>query len=65
MSLGFFLNRPTSLMTLLKPNMKINWAQKARFRASMSQSAVAHQQDASRRGSTRKASEVNVAKCSA
>lgn len=65
MSLGFFLNRPTSLITLVKPNMKMNWAQNARLRASASQSSVAHQQDRRSRGSTRNARDVKVARCRA
>lgn len=58
---GFRLKSPTSLTTFVKANMKINWAQKAYWRLLRSQFAVAHQQDARRRGSMANANEVKVA----
>jgi hypothetical protein len=60
MSLGLRLKSPTSLTTLVKPNMKTNWAQKAYRRLAGSQPSVAHQHEARSSGSTTNAKEVKV-----
>lgn len=65
MSLGLRRNRPISLTTLVKANMNTNWDQNAYWRDSVVQSAVPHQRESRRRGSTRNASEVKVAMCRA
>lgn len=60
-SLGLRRNRPISFTTLVKANMKVNWAQKAYCRFCRSQLPVAHQAEARRRGSKTKAKDVKVA----
>ena len=65
MSLGFLRNSPTSFTTLVKPNMNAISAPSRMYRFLSSHVSVPHQHEKSKRGSTRKASEVKVAMCSA
>lgn len=65
MSLGFLRNNPTSFTTLVKPNMNAISAPSRMYRFRGSQFSVPHQHEKSKRGSTKKASEVKVATCSA
>ena len=65
MSLGFLRNSPTSFTTLVKPNMKAISAPSSMYRFRSSHFSVPHQHEKSKSGSTKKASEVKVAMCSA
>ena len=61
MSLGFRRNKPISLTTLVKANIKVNCPQKAHCRLESSQPSVARQHEYRRKGSEMKAMEVKVA----
>lgn len=52
---------PTSLTTLVKPNMKMISAAKRVYRSLSFQRSVPHQHEMSRSGSTTKAKDVKVA----
>src|SRR5947209_19173 len=65
MSLGFLRKRPTSFTTLVKQNMNAISAPRSMHRFLGSQFSVPHQHEKSKSGSTTKAREVKVAKCSA